>query len=185
MMRIVLVGPPGAGKGTQGERIAAQLNVPRIVVGELLRDHIASGTPLGERARAYVERGALVPDDLVAGIVEQALGPHAGGFVLDGFPRRLDQARMLDRFLRTRAAELDVVLHFDVPDAELGSRLAARDRADDGAEVVAARIAEFRAAEEALLEHYRGRVVELDAVGSVDEVFDRVLVGLREALLAA
>ncbi|AYF98055.1 adenylate kinase family protein [Protaetiibacter intestinalis] len=184
-MRIVLVGPPGAGKGTQGELVAERLNVPRIVVGDLLRAHIADGTALGERARAYVDRGELVPDHLVVGIVEQELEPHTSGFVLDGFPRSVIQARLLDRFLRARAAELDVALHFDVEDAVLASRLSARERADDTPEVIATRIGGFRAAEEALLEHYRGRVVELDAVGEVDEVFERLLDGLREALIAA
>jgi len=184
-MRIVLVGPPGAGKGTQGQLIAERLSVPRIIVGDLLREHIASGTPLGERAKEYVDSGRLVPDHLVVGIVEQAVEPHTDGFVLDGFPRSIAQARMLDRFLRARAAEVDVALHFDVPDAELTSRLAGRERSDDTPEVIATRIAGFREAEEALLAHYRGRVVELDAVGSVDEVFDRVLDGLREALVAA
>jgi len=184
-MRIVLVGPPGAGKGTQGELIAERLRVPRVVVGDVLRAHIAQGTPLGERAAGYVSRGELVPDHLVVGIVEQELEPHTAGFVLDGFPRSVTQARMLDRFLRTRAAELDVALHFDIPDAELTERLAARDRADDTPAVIATRLAGFRGAAELLLEYYRGRVVELDAVGAVDEVFERVLWGLREATLAA
>ncbi|MCS0499794.1 adenylate kinase family protein [Protaetiibacter mangrovi] len=184
-MRIVLVGPPGAGKGTQGALVAERLGVPQIVVGELLRTHIASGTALGERAREFVERGELVPDHLVVGIVEQAVEPHLDGFVLDGFPRSIAQARMLDRFLRARAAELDVALHFEVPDEVLADRMDARGRADDVPEVAATRIAGFRQSEEALLEHYRGRVVELDAVGAVDVVFDRILDGLREALLAA
>ena len=184
-MRIVLVGPPGAGKGTQGELMAERLRVPRIVVGELLRQHIADGSALGVRASGFVERGELVPDHLVVGIVEQELEPHTAGFVLDGFPRSVAQARMLDRFLRARAAELDVALHFEVPDALLAERLAARDRADDAPAVVATRLAGFRDAEAALLEHYRGRVVELDAVGEVDEVFERVLGGLREAAVAA
>jgi len=184
-MRIVLVGPPGAGKGTQGKRIAEQLRVPRIVVGDLLRHHIDTATPLGERAAKFVARGELVPDHLVVGIVEQELEPHTGGFVLDGFPRSIAQARMLDRFLRARAAELDAALHFDVPDAVLTERLSGRERHDDTPAVIATRLAGFRAAEESLLEHYRGRVVELDAVGEPDEVFERVLWGLREAVLAA
>ena len=184
-MRIVLVGPPGAGKGTQGERIAAQLRVPRIVVGDVLRHHIEHGTALGHRAAGYVERGELVPDHLVVGIVEQELESHTAGFVLDGFPRSVEQARLLDRFLRARAAELDVALHFDVPDAVLIDRLGARERSDDTPDVIATRIAAFREAEESLLEHYRGRVVELDAVGDTDEVYERVLWGLREAALAA
>jgi adenylate kinase len=184
-MRIVLVGPPGAGKGTQGELIAARLRVPRIVVGDVLRQHIEAGSPLGQRAAEFVERGELVPDHLVVGIVEQELEPHTAGFVLDGFPRSIAQARMLDRFLRTRAAELDVALHFDIPDAVVTERLAGRDRSDDTPAVIATRIAGFRSAEDSLLEHYRGRVVELDAVGDADEVFDRVLWGLREAVVAA
>ncbi|PZQ87611.1 MAG: adenylate kinase [Leifsonia xyli] len=184
-MRIVLVGAPGSGKGTQGTLIAERLRVPLVVVGELLRGEIASGSALGEGARAHVERGELVPDHLVLGMVEHALEPHTAGFVLDGFPRSVAQARILDRFLRSRGAELDVALHFDAPDAVVAERLAARARADDAPEVVARRIAGFRATEEALLEHYRGRVVELDAVGGVGEVHDRVLDGLREALVAA
>ncbi len=184
-MRIVLVGPPGAGKGTQGERITGRLHVPRIVVGDLLRRHITARTPLGERASGYVERGELVPDHLVVGIVEQELEPHTSGFVLDGFPRSVAQARMLDRFLGIRGAELDVALHFDIPDAVLAGRLVARGRDDDTPAVIATRLDAFRAQEEALLAHYRGRVVEVDAVGDVDDVFERVLWGLRESLLAA
>ena len=126
-----------------------------------------------------------MPDHLVVGIVEQELEPHTAGFVLDGFPRSVAQARMLDRFLRARAAELDVALHFEVPDAVLTERLVGRERADDTLAVIATRISGFREAEESLLEYYRGRVVELDAVGDPDEVYDRVLCGLREAALAA
>jgi adenylate kinase len=165
--------------------IAGQLRVPRVVVGDLLRQHIERGTPLGQRASGYVERGELVPDHLVVGIVEQELEPHTSGFVLDGFPRSVAQARLLDRFLMARAAELDVALHFGVPDAVLAERLSARARADDIPAVIETRLAGFRAAEDSLLEHYRGRVVEVDAVGDVDEVFERVLWGLREAVLAA
>ncbi len=184
-MRIILVGPPGAGKGTQGLRVAERLGVPRIVVGDLLRERIASGTAVGVRAGEYVERGELVPDHIVVGVVEQAIEEHTAGFVLDGFPRSIAQAKMLDRFLRARGAEVDVALHFDVPDAELTARLAARERSDDAPEIAEKRIAGFRRVEESLLGHYRGRIVELDAVGSEAEVFDRILDGLREALLAA
>lgn len=165
-MRIVLVGAPGAGKGTQGQRIAELLHVPRIAVGEW-------GT-----------------DAFVTGLVARELELHPGGFVLDGFPSTAEQARELDRYLRAHAATIDAVLHFELPDAIAIERAASRTGADgrpSGADTRLAqeRLAEFRTTEEELLEYYRGRIVEVDATGDVESVFDRVLDGLREAVLAA
>lgn len=126
-MRLLLVGPPGAGKGTQAARLAERLAVPHVASGNLLREVIAKGTPVGEQARAYIERGELVPDDLVIQIISERLRlPDANGFVLDGFPRTGAQAKALDRLLAGLNHPLQLVVCMDVPSDELFRRLTGR-----------------------------------------------------------
>jgi adenylate kinase len=127
-MRIVLLGPPGAGKGTQAERIADEFGVPRIATGDLFREHVGSQTPLGREAKAYMDRGDLVPDEVVFGMVSDRLDRDdaADGFLLDGFPRTEPQAESLERLLAERARELDAVLYFDIPEDELLRRITYR-----------------------------------------------------------
>lgn len=127
-MRLVFLGPPGAGKGTQARALAQEWGVPHIATGDMLRDAAAAGTPLGRQARAFMERGALVPDDVIIGLIAERLAePDAKrGFVLDGFPRTIPQAEALDRLLAEREQGLDRVIYFDVPEDELLRRLTGR-----------------------------------------------------------
>lgn len=127
-MRVVFLGPPGAGKGTQARRLADRYGIPQVATGDMLREAMASGSELGQRARAYVERGELVPDDVMLAVVEDRLRrPDAErGFVLDGFPRTLAQAEGLDDLLRRLGRRLDAVVLFQVPEETVVRRLAGR-----------------------------------------------------------
>ncbi len=127
-MILVLLGPPGAGKGTQGERLAAECGVPKYATGDILRDAVRRGTTLGREAKRYMAAGELVPDEVVLGLVRAAISRSeaADGFILDGFPRTVAQAEGLAALLAERDAELDAAVYLDVPEAELIRRLAGR-----------------------------------------------------------
>ncbi|MBI4513245.1 MAG: adenylate kinase [Gemmatimonadetes bacterium] len=126
-MRVVLLGPPGAGKGTQGELLARRLGVGRYVSGDLLREAVREGSAAGRQAQGWIERGELVPDAIVTGIVTGALSRDAGpGFVLDGFPRTIAQAEALAEFLGSRRARIDAVVYLEVPESEVVKRLVSR-----------------------------------------------------------
>lgn len=127
-MRVVFLGPPGAGKGTQARRAAVRWGVPQIATGDMLREAVAAGTPLGQQARAHMDAGGLVPDDVIVGLVGERLAqPDAGkGFVLDGFPRTEAQVRALDALLAEHGVALDRVVLFDIADAEILRRLTGR-----------------------------------------------------------
>ena len=132
-MRLVLMGPPGAGKGTQGERLEEILGVPRYATGDMLRAARREGTEMGRRAAEYMDAGELVPDEVILGIVREALArpEAAGGWVLDGFPRTLPQAEGLAGILAERDESLDAVLYLDVPEEELVRRLSGRRVCDE------------------------------------------------------
>ena len=179
-MRVVLLGPPGAGKGTQAEKLAEKLGIPQISTGELFRQNIGEGTELGLEAKRYLDAGDLVPSDLTNRLVDDRLdhADAANGFILDGYPRSVDQAKALHDMLERRGLQLDVVLEFRVAQDELFARLKGRGRADDTDEVILNRMKVYRDETAPLLEYYRVQLKTVEAVGTVDEVFARALQAL-------
>ena len=175
-MRLVLVGPPGAGKGTQAVRLAERLDVPHISTGDLFRANLKEMTPLGVEAKRYMDAGDLVPDDVTCRMVAARLEEPAGakGFILDGFPRNLAQAEALDGLLDELHVALDAVVEFAVPDEVVVGRLLGRGRSDDTEDVIRNRQKVYRDETAPLLDHYRTTLVSVDAVGSVDEIAQRL-----------
>lgn len=180
--RLLLLGPPGAGKGTQAQRLVRELGVPQISTGDMLREAVARDTKVGREARSHMDAGRLVPDAVVIGVAEERLGqPDAArGFVLDGFPRTVAQAEALDALLGRLGVKLERCIALVVGEDELVRRLLGRaeieGRSDDNEEAIRTRMAEYRAKTEPLVEHYRrqGVLAEVDGSGSVDEVAARI-----------
>jgi adenylate kinase len=188
-MRIVLVGPPGAGKGTQAGRIVDRFGGAHVATGDILRSNAERGTELGRTASSYMDRGDLVPDEVIIGMVLERMGEDdcAGGFVLDGFPRTVPQAEALERRLDELGRPLDAVVSFEIDEDELRDRLAGRaeeeDRAEDDDEgAIRRRLALFDRETEPLLDFYqeRGLLARVRAKGDLDEVTERIAVALTE-----
>ncbi len=179
-MRLVLLGPPGAGKGTQAEKLAEKLGIPQISTGELFRRNIGDGTKLGLEAKRYLDAGDLVPAELTNALVDDRLdhADAANGFILDGYPRSVDQAKALHDMLGRRGTDLDAVLEFRVSEEVLLERLKARGRADDTDEVIINRMKVYRDETAPLLDYYSDQLKTVDAVGAMDEVFARALQAL-------
>jgi adenylate kinase len=174
---VVLLGPPGAGKGTQAEKLEEKLGIPQISTGDLFRHNIGEGTKLGLEAKRYLDAGDLVPSELTNQLVDDRLNDAdvAKGFILDGFPRSVEQAKALHTMLDRRGLNLDAVLEFRVSEDELFERLKGRGRADDTDDVIRNRMKVYRDETAPLLEYYRDELKTVDAVGTVDEVFARAL----------
>lgn len=179
-MRIVLLGAPGSGKGTQGEMLAAHYGVPRLSTGDVLRDAVREGTALGQRAQEAMDTGQLVDDALVVGIVEARLSDTdaVGGFILDGFPRNAAQARALERLLTERGRPaIDLAIHLDVPIREVIHRLMTRGvetgRSDDNEVTIRKRLAVYMQETHPLFEYYeaQGKLLTLNGAGTVTGVF--------------
>jgi adenylate kinase len=179
-VRVVLLGPPGAGKGTQAQKLAEKLGIPQISTGELFRSNIGNGTKLGLEAKRYLDAGDLVPSDLTNQLVDDRLNDPdaANGFILDGYPRSLEQAKALHEMLGRRGTDIDAVVEFRVSQDELLQRLKARGRADDTDDVILNRMKVYRDETAPLLEYYSGELRTVDAVGTMDEVFARALQAL-------
>ena len=183
-MRIVMLGAPGSGKGTQGERLALHHRIPKLSTGDALRAAVKAGTPLGLQAKATMEAGGLVANELVIGIVRERLAADdaARGFILDGFPRNAAQARTLDRLLDELGQPgIGRVIHLLVDEDEIVNRLVVRGalqgRADDNEATIRARIAVYRAETAPLLDYYgeRGLLVTIPGVGDVAAIFAQML----------
>lgn len=180
--RLLLVGPPGAGKGTQANRLAERLGVPQVSTGEMLRAAVASDTELGRAAGRYMEAGELVPDDVVTRVAEARLRQPdaAGGFILDGFPRTLAQAEALDAILAQQGAKLELCLTLEVEDTLLVDRLRKRARIegrhDDQEETIRNRMRVYREQTRPLLEYYRGHgiLARVNGVGTIEEIGRRI-----------
>jgi len=181
-MRIIFLGPPGSGKGTQASQLAKRLGVPAISTGEILREAVRKQTALGQKAKAVMERGELVSDDLIVAMIGERLAEADArrGFILDGFPRTLAQARAFETMLSGNGDALSAVLNFSVPETELTERMLGRaqaeGRADDRPETIRERLRVYREKTEPLVGFYRDRdlLAEIDGVGSVSEVAGRV-----------
>ncbi len=176
-MRIVLLGAPGSGKGTQSEAIVKKYQIRHLSTGDMLRAEVAAGTPLGRQAREIMEAGQLVSDAIVLGMIEQRLLDNdTEGFLLDGFPRTLVQAKALDALLTKLEQPLDVVLFFDVDYEEIMQRLLARHRSDDNAETIRKRLQVYEHETAPLRQYYESKdnLRTVKGVGQIDEISERI-----------
>ncbi len=186
-LRALLLAPPGAGKGTQGTRLAAAYRVSHLATGDLLRAEVEAGSALGVAAGGFMERGDLVPDELVVELVRELVDGDdpLDGFVLDGFPRTIDQALEAYEWGREKDRTFHAVVHLEVPTAELVRRLVTRGldsgRVDDDEDTIVERLRVYAEKTAPLLDFYRGRgiLLPVDGTGGIDEVFDRILGALE------
>ena len=182
-MRVLIVGPQGAGKGTQATLLAQNLQVPHISTGDIFRANATAGTDLGALAKKYMDAGELVPDEVTSAMVKARLEESDvdGGFLLDGFPRTVPQAQWLGGVLHENEHDLDAVLLLDAPDDVLMERMLARGRADDTAEAISRRLALYHSETKPLLDYYANILVAVNGVGPVEEVQERALAALKRA----
>ena len=185
-MHVILLGPPGAGKGTQAELLTAAHDLVHLSTGDLLRAAVGAGTELGTQAKGFMDRGELVPDSLVLALLEERLeqaSPDAG-FLLDGFPRNVSQAEALEKVIGAQA--IDHVVYLQLDDEEILTRLLSRGRKDDTEDVIRNRLQVYRNETSPLVEWYRGRSVlrPVDAAGTVEDIHDRVMGSLASGTKA-
>jgi adenylate kinase len=180
--RMLLLGPPGAGKGTQAQHLVAKFGIPQISTGDMLRGAVAAGTDVGRQAKDYMDRGELVPDAVVIGVAEERLSQDdtESGFILDGFPRTAAQAEALDVLLERMGTNLECCIALVADEDSLVARLLGRaqieDRSDDSEETIRTRMSVYRAQTAPLVDYYRNRGVlaEVDGLGSPEEVAKRI-----------
>lgn len=188
MTRLLLIGPPGAGKGTQAVRLSVAYAVPAISTGDIFRSNVKNQTELGRKAKAYMDAGDNVPDSLTNALIRDRLAEAdaKNGFLLDGYPRTTDQVRELDGFLSSHGAALDAVVELvadpDVVVERLRKRALEQGRTDDDEDVVRHRLEVYREQTEPLIDLYDGRgvLLKVDALGPIDEVTERITTALAE-----
>ncbi|HRP68050.1 MAG TPA: adenylate kinase [Turneriella sp.] len=181
-MQLIFLGPPGAGKGTQAKIFLERAGIVQISTGDILRAAVAKGTELGLQAKGFMDKGELVPDSIVIGIIEQRIQEDdcKKGFILDGFPRTIEQAKALDEILTKQSIQLEHVINFNVPDEELVKRLLGRataeGRSDDNPESIKNRLQVFKDKTQPLIRYYEEKKIlrHIDGVGSTTEIADRV-----------
>jgi len=178
MLKIVLLGAPGSGKGTQSEKLVAEFGVPQISTGDLLRSAVANQTELGLKAKTAMDAGELVSDDIVVGMIRERLDEPdtENGFILDGFPRSLSQAEALDKLLNTLDRPLQRVVHIKVDNEEIVQRLMDRGRADDNEDTIRNRLNVFQEQTEPLVAYYadKGLLSAVEGVGEIDDIYARI-----------
>jgi adenylate kinase len=182
VVNLILLGAPGSGKGTQGALLSTRLALPKIATGDLLRTAVRDATPLGRKAKTFMEQGLLVPDDIIMGLIAEVVTSPAArdGVIMDGFPRTVAQAAAVDRLLATNGRRVDRVLLIDVPEDELVRRMLGRaaqeGRSDDTPETIRKRLAVFREQTEPLIAHYRaqGVMTAIPGTGTVEEIAERI-----------
>jgi adenylate kinase len=188
-VNLLLLGPQGAGKGTQAERISKEFGLPHVSTGDMFRAAAANGSELGREVKPLLDAGVLVPDELTIKLIRERLAREdaGAGFALDGFPRNLEQADALDRMLAEQGRQLDAILFFDLPD-DVGMERALKrakleNRSDDTPEVIAKRLATYHSETEPIVEHYRatGKLVPLHAARSIEEVWSEIASALKQA----
>jgi len=193
MFNLILFGPPGSGKGTQSERLIAKYGLKHLSTGDLLRSEIAGATPLGMAAKSFMDKGQLVPDEVVIEMISSALdnNPQANGFLFDGFPRTTAQAEALDKLLNQKGTEISVVLALQVTKDELVKRLLNRGltsgRSDDvNEDIIRARIDEYERKTAAVADYYKkyDKVELVKGEGSIDEIFDLLSKEIDERIAA-
>lgn len=179
-MRLVLLGPPGAGKGTQAVILSEKLGIPHISTGDLFRANIGEGTPLGIEAKQYIDAGKLVPTDVTARMVASRLAEAdaAEGFLLDGFPRTVEQADILANLLAESGQSLDGVVNYRVAEDVVVERMLSRGRADDNEETIRTRLGVYRDETAPLIDHYGEKIINIEAEGTVEEINARTLEAL-------
>jgi adenylate kinase len=193
-MRLILLGPPGAGKGTQAQRLTAKHGIVQLSTGDMLRAAFAAGTPIGKRAKEIMDRGDLVPDDVMIEIIAERIGhpDSIKGFILDGFPRTVAQAEALEKLLEQKDLKIDAVIEIKVDEQVLRDRIEGRAqetggaRADDNAATLGKRLAVYKQQTAPVAEHYRrqGMLKQVDGMRTRDEVtesIDRHLAAATEA----
>ena len=181
-MRLVLVGPPGAGKGTQAVLLSEKLGIPHISTGDLFRANIGEGTELGLEAKSYMDAGNLVPTEITNRMVDARLddADAQNGFLLDGFPRSVEQADALKEMLAKRGVKLDAVIEFQVDEDTVVERMLARGRADDTEDVIRNRMSVYHRETEPLIDYYKDILLPINAVGTVEEIHDRTMAALQK-----
>lgn len=191
MFNLILFGPPGSGKGTQSEKIVSKFDLKHLSTGDLLRREIAEKTPLGTEAKSFMEKGQLVPDEVVIGMIDSCISQNSGakGFLFDGFPRTAAQAEALDKLLALKKTAISKVLALEVSEEELVKRLLKRGetsgRSDDtNEEVIRKRFAVYKNETEAVADHYRalGKFESIKGEGSVEDIFEALSKAIEDGM---